>query len=61
MSQLRKIVRETLREEAWPPGKWIPSVDPIDDDEVDAMSTGGLGVEDEDLPRRKRIKTDGER
>lgn len=51
LSQLRRIIRETLEEQGWPPGKWYPaSGEPVEDEEVHSMGHAGLGVpDDEDL------------
>ena len=44
LSELRKIIRETVREQGWKPGRWNPaSGEPVDPDDVALMGTGGLG------------------
>ncbi len=44
MSQLRKMVRDALNEEAALPGKWFPyDGESVDPDEIELMGTGGLG------------------
>ena len=49
--QLRRIIRETLDEEGWPPGRWYPGDgEPVDPEEVELMTTAGLG--------RKKRKAD---
>jgi hypothetical protein len=49
LSQLRRIIRETLEEQAWVPGRWYPSSgEPVDDEEVHTMAHGGLGNPDDD-------------
>lgn len=49
LSHLRRIIRETLDEQGWVPGRWYPdNGEPLDPDDVGLMSTGGLGEEDED-------------
>ena len=54
--QLRRIIREAIEEQGWPPGRWYPgSGEPIDDDDLDRMGHGGfrseeiIDEEDEDL------------
>jgi hypothetical protein len=49
LSHLRRIIRETLDEQGWVPGRWYPgSGEAVDAEEIDSMTRGGLGVEDED-------------
>jgi len=49
LSQLRRIIREALEEQAWVPGRWYPGEgEPSTDNEVDRMGSGGLGDMDED-------------
>jgi hypothetical protein len=44
LSELRKIIREVVDQEATVPGKWHPSKgEPVDPDDIDLMGTGGLG------------------
>lgn len=44
LSTLKTIIRETLEEQGWVPGRWDPVYgDPVDPDDVDIMSTRGLG------------------
>lgn len=44
LSQLRRIIREVLQEEAGVPGKFFPtSGEPVTGDEIDSMDKGGLG------------------
>ena len=48
LSELRRIIRETILEQGWVPGRWYPSsAEPVDD-EVHSMEHGGLGVEEDD-------------
>ena len=53
--ELRRIIRSVLIEQGVVPGKWNPSSgEPVGDDDVERMSSGGLGEEedcneDEDL------------
>jgi len=48
LSELRRIIRETLVEQGWVPGRWYPgSGEPLSDEEVHSMEHGGLGVESE--------------
>ena len=50
LSELRKIIRETINEQGWQPGRWYPaSGEPVDPDDVSLMGTGGLGDEEENL------------
>ena len=43
LSHLRGIIRETLEEQGWVPGRWNPtSGEPVDPEDVDKMSTGGM-------------------
>jgi len=50
LSHLRRIIRESLEEQGWPPGRWYPdSAEPVDDDEVSLMGTGGLGRGEKEL------------
>jgi hypothetical protein len=50
LSELRRIIRETILEQGWVPGRWYPgSAEPVKDKEVEAMGHAGLGVEEEDL------------
>lgn len=49
LSELRRIIRETLDEQGWVPGRWYPGDgEPVDPDAVDQMGTGGLGRPDEE-------------
>ena len=49
LSQLRRIIRETLEEEAWPAGRWYPGDgEPVSDEDVTGMDKAGLGLEDVD-------------
>lgn len=49
LSHLRRIIREALEEQGWTPGRWYPgSGEPLSDEEVALMGTGGLGGEDPD-------------
>lgn len=49
LSELKKIIRNTLREQGWVPGRWYPgSGTPIDDDDVALMGRGGLGAAEKD-------------
>jgi hypothetical protein len=44
VKQLRQIIRECLAEQAWVPGRWDPSNgEPYNPEDVDLMTTGGLG------------------
>ena len=50
LSDLRKIIRESLEEQGWVPGRWYPgSGEPVADDEVESMVHGGLGIEEDAL------------
>lgn len=45
LSQLRRIIRETLDEQGWPPGRWYPGrAEPVSDEEVESMTHGGMGM-----------------
>jgi hypothetical protein len=49
LSQLRRIIRETIEEQSVVPGKLsATSEDPITDDDVALMGSGGLGGCDDD-------------
>lgn len=49
LSQLRRIIRETLDEQGWVPGRWYPgTVEPVTDEEVEAMTHGGMGLPGEE-------------
>jgi hypothetical protein len=49
LSHLRRIIREALEEEAWPPGRWYPGFgEPVSDEEIETMGRAGLGREDID-------------
>ena len=49
MSELRRIIRESIDQQGWKPGRWYPgSGEPVDSDEVGLMGTAGLGREDKD-------------
>lgn len=44
LTQLRRIIREVVEEEAGVPGKWFPyDGEPVDQDDLELMATGGLG------------------
>lgn len=41
--QLRRLIRETLEEQGWLPGRWYPgSGEPVDDDDLDLLGHGGF-------------------
>jgi len=43
IAQLRRIIRESLEEQGWVPGRWYPgSGDAIDDEDLDRMGHGGF-------------------
>jgi len=47
LSQLRRIIREALEEEAWPPGRWYPGTgESVSDEEMDTVGRGGMGLKD---------------
>lgn len=49
LSELRRIIRETLAEQGWVPGRWYPgSAEPVSDEEVLSMGRGGMGCDCED-------------
>lgn len=49
LSELRRIIRETLTQQGWPPGRWYPGTgEPVVDDEVHSMAHGGMGCGCED-------------
>jgi len=52
LSELRRLIRESLTQQSVVPGRWDPSNgEPVDSDDIALMSTGGLGkddLEDED-------------
>lgn len=52
LSELRRIIRETLSEQGWVPGRWYPgSGEAVSDEDVESMGQGGMGVprEEDDL------------
>lgn len=57
LSHLRKIIRETLEEESWPPGRWYPGDgEPVSIEDLDSIGHGGMGSEnDEDEEHHKSI------
>ena len=56
LSELRRIIRETLVEQGWVPGRWYPgSVEPVTDEEVHSMEHSGLGVEEEEDDEDKAL------
>lgn len=53
VDELRDLIRTVLNEEAWVPGRWFPeSGEPVDPDDVELMSSGGLGDEDDEVTSR---------
>lgn len=52
ISELRRLIRETLTQQSVVPGRWDPdNGESVDPDDIALMSTGGLGkdsLEDED-------------
>lgn len=45
ITQLRRLIRETIEEQGWVPGRWNPtSGEPVDPESIDLMDTSGLGV-----------------
>lgn len=49
LSELRRIIRESLVEQGWVPGRWYPGDgEPVSDEEVETMGSGGLGHEELD-------------
>lgn len=56
LSELRRIIRETILEQGWPPGRWYPaSGEPVSDDEVHSMEHGGMGVDEEEVDEDKDL------
>lgn len=50
LSHLRRIIRETLEEQGWVPGRWYPGTgEPVTDEEIHSMDHAGLGDPEEDL------------
>lgn len=50
LSELRRIIREAILEQGWPPGRWYPGTgEPVSDDELHSMEHGGLAIGEEDL------------
>ena len=50
LSELRRIIREAILEQGWPPGRWYPGTgEPVSDDELHSMEHGGLAIDEEDL------------
>ncbi len=55
LSQLRRIIREVLEEEAGVPGKFFPvSGEPVTGDEIGSMGKGGLGQKPKKSKRKNR-------
>lgn len=49
LTELRKIIRETLQEQGWVPGRWYPgSGEPVSDEDVQLMGQSGLGSPEDD-------------
>ncbi len=49
LSELRRIIREAILEQGWPPGRWYPGTgEPVSDEEIGSMDSAGMGIEDED-------------
>ena len=49
LSQLRKIIREVLREQTAVPGHWDPRTgEPVSGEEIDTMGIGGMGLKKEE-------------
>jgi len=47
IAQLRRIIRESLEEQGWVPGRWYPSSgDAVDDEDLDRLGHGGFRGED---------------
>lgn len=50
LSELRRIIREAILEQGWPPGRWYPGTgEPVSDDELHSVEHGGLAIGEEDL------------
>lgn len=48
LSELRRIIREAILEQGWPPGRWYPGTgEPVSDEEIESMDSAGLGEEDD--------------
>lgn len=48
LSELRRIIREAIREQGWVPGRWYPGTgEPVSDAEVETMGTAGMGIDDD--------------
>lgn len=57
---LKSLIRETIREQGWVPGRWYPGEgNPVDPDQIDLMGTGGLGFyqEDESIDDENLVET----
>lgn len=50
LSDLRRIIRESLEEQGWAPGRWHPGTgEPLDRDDVGLMGTAGLGHDEDHM------------
>ena len=49
LSELRRIIREAILEQGWPPGRWYPGTgEPVSDDELHSVEHGGLAIGEEE-------------
>lgn len=50
VKHLRKLIRETLEEQGWVPGRWMPTMgEPVDDEDLDRLGHRGMtGLDEED-------------
>ena len=41
--ELRKIIRESLEEQGWVPGRWMPTTgEPVDREDLERLGQGGF-------------------
>lgn len=60
LSQLRRIIRETIEEQGWVPGRWNPTQgEPVDREELDLLGTLGLEDEDSEINEEASLTTKG--
>lgn len=49
ISELRKIIRDVLKEQGWVPGRWNPtSGEEMSDDDISCMGSDGLGCDEDE-------------
>lgn len=59
LSELRRIIREVLEEQAAVPGALVPgSSGPMSDKKIRSMGAGGLGVHEDELEEDEEFNED---